>query len=105
MESQLGQLLMDFPDLVVVLDTAGNLMWANRLAEHLFGRVLRDSIGQPAFDFVHPDDLELVARSFVSVQGKQIGNPIEVRLRTANGWRLVELIGARIDWLEGEAVL
>ena len=69
-DSRLGRLLTDFPDLVVVLDSAGNVLWANSLTEQMFGRTLDDSIGQSALDFVHPEDLELVLRSLVSVQGK-----------------------------------
>ena len=104
-DSRLGRLLTDFPDLVVVLDSEGNVLWANALTERMFGRTLGDSIGQSALDFVHPEDLELALRSLVSVQAKQIGSAIEVRLRTASGWRLVELIGTRIDWFEDGALL
>ncbi|MGA2933205.1 MAG: PAS domain-containing protein, partial [Acidimicrobiales bacterium] len=102
---QLGRLLTDFPDLVVVLDSAGNVIWANSLAERLFGRSLHDSVGQSGFDFVHPDDLELAALSLVSIQGKEIGTAIEVRLKTPSGWRLVELIGTPVNWLQEGAVL
>ena len=72
-DSQLGRLLTDFPDLVVVVDPAGGVIWANALAERLFGRSLHDSVGQSGFDFVHPDDLEFAALSLVSIQEKEIG--------------------------------
>ena len=45
-------------------------------------------------DLCHPDDLEFALISLVSVQGKETGAPIEVRLMSATGWRLVELVGA-----------
>ncbi len=104
-ESHLGRLLTDFPDLVVVLDPTGNVIWANSLAERMFGLSLHDSIGQSGFDFVHPDDLELAARSLVTIQAKEIGTAIEVRLKTPSGWRLVELIGTPVNWLQDGAVL
>ena len=104
-DSQLSRLLADLPDTVIVLDAAGTVRWANTRAERLFGLTLRDSIGQPALDFVHPDDLELAARSLVSVRGKHIGNAIEIRLRTPSGWRLVELIGTPVHWFEEGALL
>ncbi len=104
-DTQLGRLLTDFPDVVVVIDAAGNVSWANSLAEQLFGLTLHDSVGQSALEFVHPDDLELAARSLVTIQGKRIGTAIEIRLRTSSGWRLFELIGTPVNWLEEGALL
>lgn len=101
----LAELLIALPDPVVVLDYEGNLQWGNRAAEHLFGRGLDESIGMSGLEFVHPDDLELVLRSFVSVREKEVGAPIEVRVRGAKGWRLLEVVGAPIDWVSGPAVL
>lgn len=100
------EFLTELPDCVVVLDGSGHVQWGNRAAERLFGRSLRDSIGLPAFDLVHPDDLELVLRSFESVQRKEVGTLIEVRAETPSGWRLLEVLGAPICWSgESDAVL
>jgi PAS domain S-box-containing protein len=100
------EFLTELPDCVVVLDGSGHVLWGNRAAEILFGRTLRDSIGFPAFDLVHPDDLELVLRSFESVQRKEVGTLIEVRAETPSGWRLLEVLGAPICWSgESDAVL
>ena len=104
-ETQLGRLLAELPDLVVVVDAGANVIWANSLAERHFGLALDDSIGTSALDFVHPDDLELAARSLATVRGKHIGNAIEVRLRTPSGWRLFELIGTAVNWFEEGALL
>jgi diguanylate cyclase (GGDEF)-like protein/PAS domain S-box-containing protein len=104
-EMQLGRLLVEFPDLVVVLDSGANVIWANSLAERQFGLALDDSIGVSALEFVHPDDLELAARSLATVRGKRIGNAIEVRLSTPSGWRLFELIGTPVNWFEEGALL
>jgi PAS domain S-box-containing protein len=91
---------------VIVLDGSGHLQWGNRAAERLFGRSLHDSIGLRAFDLVHPDDLALVLRSFESVQRKEIGTLIEVRVETPSGWRLLEVLGTPICWSgESDAVL
>ena len=68
-------------------------MWGNRAAEGLFGRTRDESIGMSGLDLIHPEDLEFVLRSLVSVRGKDVGSPIEVRVATASGWRLVELVG------------
>ena len=56
-------------------------------------------------DLIHPDDIEFVLLSLLSIHGKEIGSPIEVRVSTTSGWRLVELVGAPVSWLEEGAVL
>jgi len=99
------RLLDELPDAVIVLDLEGRLVWANRSAERLFGQSAGDWIGHSTLEFVHPEDLELVLRSLVSVQNKEVGGLIEVRLRSTAGWRLVELIGAPVEWLKEGAVL
>jgi PAS domain S-box-containing protein len=71
----------------------------------LFGRLLDESIGLPALELVHPDDLELVLRSLVSIQGKEVGTLIEVRAKAVTGWRLFEVLGAPVDWFGEPAVL
>ena len=83
---------MDLPDAAIVLDDQGVLRWGNHAAERLFGRVLDESVGLSALDLVHPDDLEMVLRSFASVQRKEVGTLIEVGpglppLATARGHR------------------
>ena len=81
-------------DAVLLVDRSGQLKWANAAAERLFGWPLDDWIGTSGLDLIHPDDLDLALVSLTSVQGKDVGTPIELRLRTVGGWRLVELIGA-----------
>ena len=103
--SQLGRLLADFPDLVVVLDSDANVIWANSLAERQFGLSLDEGIGTSALSFLHPDDLELAARSLSTIRGKRIGNTIELRLKTPSGWRLFELIGTPVNWFTEGALL
>ena len=104
-DQSLARLLQELPDAVIVIDGAGRLRWANRSAEALFGRSLRDSIGVPGLDLVHPEDLEFALLAMTSVQGKDVGTPIELRLRAVDGWRLVELIGTPISWAESGAVV
>jgi diguanylate cyclase (GGDEF)-like protein/PAS domain S-box-containing protein len=101
----LAQLLHHLPDVVIVLDGGGNVLWGNARAEQTFGYTLTEYAGRSGLDFVHPDDLELVLRSLESIQAKEVGAALEVRLRTNTGWRLVELIGAPISWYAEGAVL
>ena len=104
-DSIVARLLGELPDTVVVIDSQCRVQWANRAAERLFNRSLRDSRGISGLELVHPDDLELVLRSLVSVQEKEVGTTIEVRVKTSDGWRLVEVIGAPVPWFEESAVL
>jgi len=92
------ELLIELPDCVLVLNRSGQVQWGNRAAERLFGRTLRASIGFPALELVHPDDLALVLRSLESVQHKSVGTLIEVRAKTPSGWRLLEVLGTPVSW-------
>ncbi len=84
------------PDAVVVIDASARLIWANDAAERLFGLESARLVGTDVLAFAHPDDKEFAALSLTSVQGKDVGTPIEVRVRAADGWRLVEIIGANL---------
>lgn len=82
------------PDAIVVVDADAQVVWGNRAAERMFDRRLEDSVGFPALELVHPDDVGLALVCMESIQGRAAGSPIELRVRTADGWRLVELVGA-----------
>lgn len=77
-------------DIVVVTGRDGRIRWANRAAEQLFGEPWEAWAGRSGMDIVHPDDLAMSLLSLDSVQAKQAGTPIDVRLRTPGGWRLME---------------
>jgi diguanylate cyclase (GGDEF)-like protein/PAS domain S-box-containing protein len=82
------------PDPIVVVDADAQVVWGNRAAERMFDRRLEDSVGFPALELVHPDDVGLALVCMESIQGRDAGSPIELRVRAADGWRLVELVGA-----------
>jgi diguanylate cyclase (GGDEF)-like protein/PAS domain S-box-containing protein len=92
----LEHLALELPDAVVVADADGNLVWGNPAAERIFGLANADIVGSNALQFLHPEDIELAAASLVSVRGKTVGSPIELRVKTPTGWKLVELIGANL---------
>lgn len=85
---------MGTPDSVLVVTPAVELLWANRSAERLFGLSLAEALGTSGLDLIHPDDLEIAAIAMETVQTKDVGSPLEVRIRAHDRWRLVELIGA-----------
>lgn len=82
-------------DPTVVIDATTTVVWANPAAERLFGLPLETVIGMSGLDLVHPEDLHLAASATVSMSAKDVGTLIEVRMRTADGWRLLEMIGGR----------
>ena len=82
------------PDPVVIIDEAMCVVAANRAAECFFGRRIDEFRGRAPFEVIHPDDLPLLLSSFEEVLNKEVGSPIELRVRAADGeWRLVELVG------------
>jgi PAS domain S-box-containing protein len=99
-DEHLDRLLDELPDAVVVIDATGIVKWANTAAERLFARTRTEAVGLSGLDLVHPDDLELVLRSLETVQSKEVGTAIEVRVKAAAGWRLVELLGSPVSWLD-----
>ena len=82
------------PDAVLVIDAHARVRWANHAAERVFGLALEDAIGANGLDFIHPDDLQLAVLAMASVQSKEVGTLLELRVRSGDGWRLVEMIGA-----------
>ncbi len=92
----LERLVLEVPDAVVVADADGILVWANPAAERVFGMAATRSSASARSDFLHPEDLELAAASLESVRDKDVGSPIELRVKTPTGWKLVELIGANL---------
>jgi diguanylate cyclase (GGDEF)-like protein/PAS domain S-box-containing protein len=104
-DQSLAKLLDAFPEIVIVTDAHAKVLWANALAEGLFGQPLTSALEISVIDLVHPDDLEIVLRSFETVQGKEIGSPLEIRAKIGESWRLIELIGTPVSWFEEGAVL
>lgn len=105
-EAGLPDVLIDgLPDPLLIVDANGAVQWGNTPAERLFERSLEDSVGLSGLDLVHPEDLELVLRSLDSIQGKDVGSMIEIRVSTPQGWKLVELVGKVIDWPDSGSVL
>jgi len=81
-------------DAIVVIDGDGTLRYANKATERLFGWTREERVGTSALDLIHPDDLNVALLSLTSVTDKEIGTPIELRIKSRTGWLLVEIIGA-----------
>ena len=87
-------LLEQLPDAVVLIDADARVLWANRAAEEQLGWTLADVEGRPGDELIHPDDVATAMTALVSVQDKDLGSAVELRVRLAGGgYRLVELRG------------
>ena len=91
-----GGLAAVLPDAVVLISSFGEFRWANRAAEQLFGVTPANAAGRNMLEFVHPDDAQIATLAVASVQDKEVGTLLEVRVRAADGWRLVEVRGASL---------
>ncbi len=101
----LARFVRESPDVVLVISDEGRLLWANDTAEKFFNQSLEEALGIEVLSYVHPDDLELVLRSFESVQTKRVGDPIEIRANVEGEWHLLETVGVPVSWYEPGAVL
>ena len=88
-----GDVAAALPDAVVVMSQLGEFRWGNTAAEELFGLELTEVVGRSVLDFVHPDDIQIAALAVSSVQQKEVGSLLEVRVRARGSWRLVEVRG------------
>lgn len=90
-------LIDHLPDAVVAVDGSGVLRGANTTAETRFGWLRAHWVGRSLLELIHPDDLDWALASLDTVVGKDVGTPIEIRVRSAEDWRLVEVIGTTIE--------
>lgn len=90
-------LIDSLPDCVLIIDTVGSVLFANRSAEVQLGYDLRDWFGRSLLELVHPDDVANVLSSIDAVQGKAVGTPVELRMRdSAGSWHLFEVVGTNV---------
>src|ERR1700737_3416567 len=100
--TQAWEVLEALPDPVFLVDGNGELVFSTTAAARLLGWDVDSWTGRSVVGLVHPDDLAMVLVSLESVQGKQVGNPIEVRIATADGeWRYLQGVGAPRTGVEG----
>lgn len=90
-----AQAVLDaLPDIVVIVDEAARVVWANRAAGEQLGWDPDAVAGTSGLDLIHPDDAATATTALVSVQDKAVGTAVELRVRAADGgYRLVELRG------------
>ena len=78
----------------MILEADGSLRYVSPAADRVLGYRPEDLVGTLAFDYVHPEDIEYVSKSFAQTLDKPgVHPPIEYRVRAADdSWRRLEVI-------------
>ncbi|HSL57395.1 MAG TPA: diguanylate cyclase [Acidimicrobiales bacterium] len=88
-------LLDALPDPVVVVGPDATVRWASASARALFGWTDAELMGRTADHLIHPEDMVTALSSLASVQAKEVGSLIELRIRSRDGtYRRVEVRGS-----------
>jgi two-component system cell cycle sensor histidine kinase/response regulator CckA len=99
-EGRFRALVENSADVLMLLDGDGRITYATPSAEHHFGWAAGDLIGQPAIDFLHPEDLALFTTRVADGLGGD-GGPVsaDLRIRHQDGsYRTTEVVAAnRLD--------
>jgi diguanylate cyclase (GGDEF)-like protein/PAS domain S-box-containing protein len=83
------------PDPAALFDEEMRCVALNRRAVAATGRTAAEVAADATDALVHPADVPHVRSSFEEVLTKEVGTPIEVRIRSADGtWRLTEAVGS-----------
>ena len=88
-------LMLRSNDGIVVVDAEGNTRFVSPETERMLGYATGETLGQSAFELVHPDDQVNALEGFESTSGSSDSRPLPVliRLRHADGsWRQTEII-------------
>jgi len=94
-EARFRALIEKSSDVLTILDETGTISYISPSVERVFGYTREETIGKGAFDFLHPDDREIMIHEMM--QGLADGvqtKTVEYRFLHKNGtWRNVETIG------------
>jgi PAS domain S-box-containing protein len=72
-------------DFLSVHAADGTYLWASPSVKRLFGWAPEALVGRSAYDFFHPDDLDLIAESHRQHLAQSGATAVEYRLRRADG--------------------
>lgn len=97
-ESYYRTLVENASDLVTILDEDGTILYESPSVERILGYDPADRVGDNAFEFVHPDDVDGLRRTLLSSfrDGLRTGEA-RFRIRHADGsWRHLEATGVNL---------
>ncbi|MFC4211297.1 PAS domain S-box protein [Pedobacter lithocola] len=89
----LDALVMEGLDMIAVIDAGGNYLYVSPTSEGILGLTPEDFKNTNAFDFIHPDDVPLIAAQFSKAPHIEKILLKPYRFKTANGnWLWLETI-------------
>jgi len=95
-EEKLRAVIENSPDIIQIVDSEGIIREVSSSVQRILGYKPEELIGRPSIDFVHPDDLQEVAKGFQEALNNP-GVPIvtECRCKHKDGtWRVIEGTGS-----------
>jgi len=97
-EERFRSLVRYASDIIVILDGDGEILYESPAVERVLGFTVRERMGTNAFDHLHPEDREPVARRFAELSREPGGRiSAEYRTRSKEGdWRHFEAIGVNL---------
>jgi PAS domain S-box-containing protein len=95
-EAHFRALIENAQDIISVLSPAGEILYESPSLKPNFGYWPEEVVGRNAFEFIHPDDVDLVRQRLAQVaSGDQQGVAVEFRFLHRDGsWRWLEAIGS-----------
>lgn len=93
-------------DVITVLDDSGTIRYLSPSIEQILGYRPAALLGDSAFEYIHPDEREFVARRFLDIAGRSetVTETVEYRMRNADDeWVWIETTGTnrRITGIDG----
>ncbi|HKH09986.1 MAG TPA: PAS domain S-box protein [Rubrobacter sp.] len=97
-EERFRSLLQNASDVITLLEVDGTILYESPSVERTLGYGPEELVGENAFDYVHPDDLEHVSAAFSEMLADPDLRPsVEYRFRRKDGsWCYLESIGSNL---------
>lgn len=94
-EQRFRSLVQNSSDITTILELDGIIRYESPSFYRMFGYEPSDIIGHSAFEYIHPDDIEIVLASFAELkESTEPPSPIVFRFKHQNGrWLYLEAIG------------
>src|SRR5262249_38048251 len=94
-EERFRLLVENSSELISILESDGIIRYQSPSAERVLGYKAEYLVGKSVFDFIHPDDLERIIKTFTDWLGiPGFALPVECRFLHRDGsWRILEAIG------------
>jgi diguanylate cyclase (GGDEF)-like protein/PAS domain S-box-containing protein len=86
-------------DIIVLINLEGTIIYVNPAVEQVLGYKPEERIGAKGFELVHPDDIQFLTESFMTLVGNPYAPAIhgEMHLRHKNGtYRTLESVGSNL---------